>query len=123
MADVNGVRVTPVKNPTIPQRMRMFALAPIRPDRLEIQAPIAAPAAREGAKMPPAPPVTNDRIGPAILHNTVSQVMDFSFVNKTVCIRFLPEPRIEGEMNWATVAMNQPIKIRKTKFLTGVLIV
>ena len=73
MAEVNGVRVTPVKKPTIPHKINKLALEADSLKTPAIKDPILAPAEMEGAKIPAEAPVPKLKMGPAILNIAVYQ--------------------------------------------------
>lgn len=73
MAEVNGVRVTPVKKPTMPHKINKFALEADSLKMPAIKDPMLAPAAIDGAKIPAEAPVPKLKMGPIILNNAVYQ--------------------------------------------------
>src|ERR1700759_952216 len=86
MADVNGVRVTPVKNPTIPDKINTVVSVPDRWNQLLNNEPTPAPAAREGANPPPEPPEVKYNIGPTPRRSAICQGEYLSLVNNTLVI-------------------------------------
>lgn len=94
IADVNGVRVTPVRNPTIPAKIKRFVFVSdkcIQPANTE---PTLAPALSDGAKMPPAAPVVNDNIEPPTLNIGTYHDKYFGEVNSAFAINSFPDPKI-----------------------------
>src|SRR5579871_326084 len=103
IADVNGVRVTPVKNPTMPDNINRFVLTSDKCIHPEKNAPIVAPALRAGANTPPAAPVVKDKTGPAILSKGTYQGRYLSAENNDVVITSFPEPNIRASTKKARV--------------------
>src|ERR1700679_1340812 len=64
IAEVKGVRVTPVRKPTIPDNITRLVLAADRCIQPEIVAPTLAPALSAGANTPPDAPVEKEKNGP-----------------------------------------------------------
>lgn len=64
MEEVNGDRVTAVRNPTIPERTITFDSWGVNVNSDENADPIAAPLLSEGANTPAAAPEAKLRIGP-----------------------------------------------------------
>ena len=101
IAEVNGVRVTPVKKPTMPDKINKFVFESdkcINPERKD---PTLAPALNAGAKIPPDEPVVNESTGPAILINGMYQGKYLCCVNKVVAIISLPEPKTLSSIKYA----------------------
>src|ERR1700709_64233 len=92
--DVNGDRVTPVKKPTIPDKISKLVQAAKKWNQPATNEPTLAPALNAGVNMPPAAPVVNDNIGPAILNAGVYQCTYLAEVSRVFCMISLPEPRI-----------------------------
>src|ERR1017187_2596901 len=67
IAEVNDVRVTPVRKPTIPHSIRRFVLFAETSSHPANNDPTPAPAPRAGANIPPAAPVVKLSIVPIIL--------------------------------------------------------
>lgn len=67
-----------------------------------------APALREGAKMPPAAPVVNDRIGPTIRTIGRYQLTDLWSVNRVEIMSSFPEPNAPLSRNIAVAANIKP---------------
>src|ERR1035438_2334098 len=90
--DVKGVRVMPVRNPTIPERISRFvfeSLKCIQPDKTE---PMQAPELSAGANIPPAAPVLNENIEPVILITGAYHGRFLLEVNNIFVIIIFPEP-------------------------------
>lgn len=90
--DVKGVRVMPVRNPTMPERISRFvfeSLNCIQPDKTD---PIQAPELSAGANIPPADPVLNENIDPVILIIGAYQARFLFEVNNILVIIIFPEP-------------------------------
>src|SRR5512146_1207669 len=105
MAEVKGVLVTPVKNPTIPASTRRLVLVADNSSQPANNEPTLAPAVNDGAKIPPAAPVVNEMIGPTILSSGVIHDMCLSSVNNIDCINPLPEPSTALSKTIASVTM------------------
>src|SRR5579872_5514642 len=93
MADVKGVRVTPVRKAAMPESTRILASAGAKCSQPATAAPTLAPALKAGANIPPAAPDVNENIGPAIRRKGIYQLLYLLGVNRTVVIRSLPDPR------------------------------
>lgn len=111
MADVKGVRVTPVRKPTMPESTSKLVLAAVRCIQPEIRDPMLAPALRAGAKTPPAAPVVKEKTGPTIRSKGIYQDEYLSPVNKAVVINSFPEPSTLSLTKKARVAISkaQPV--------------
>src|ERR1700733_8669844 len=92
MAEVKGVLVTPVRNPTMPDNTSRLVSAADRCIQPESTAPTLAPVLRAGANTPPAAPVVKDSIFPPIRNSGIYQAIYLSCVNNTVVINALPDP-------------------------------
>src|SRR5450432_284158 len=106
--EVKGVRVIPVRKPTIPDRMSKFVFESVRfihPDKTD---PIEAPALRAGAKMPPAAPVLKEKIEPATRIKGAYQGRYLLEVNKISVIIVFPEPIISVPEIKPRSATNSP---------------
>src|SRR5580658_6978516 len=105
MADVKGVRVTPVRNPTIPDSISRLELDAARCSHPEIVAPILAPALSAGANTPPEAPVVKENIDPAIRSRGRYQGLYLFEVNSAVVISPFPDPNIRSSIKKAAVTM------------------
>src|SRR4051812_20906561 len=115
MAEVKGVRVTPVRNATMPDRMSRLVLESdkcIQPARVE---PMLAPALSAGANTPPAAPEVKESTGPIVLSRGIYQAEYLWLVNRVVVISSLPEPSIRSLIKKAMAAMisAQPTKKKR----------
>src|ERR1700754_937535 len=92
--DVNGERVTPVKNPTIPDKISILVSAAEKWNQAAIKEPTLAPALNAGVNIPPAAPVVKDNKGPRSLNTGVYPCTYLAEVSKVFCMISLPEPSI-----------------------------
>ena len=92
IADVKGERVMPVKKAVIPTTISKLALLPVNSNKPDVTAPILAPILKDGANMPPAPPMLNELIKPPIRTKGMYQATVLSPVNKVRSMISLPEP-------------------------------
>src|SRR5579872_2293654 len=110
MAEVKGVRVTPVRNATIPESTSRLVLAADRCSQPEMVAPTLAPALSAGANTPPDAPVVKEHNIPPQRNNGTYQLLYLSAVKSEVVIRFFPDPNARSSTKnaIATTASAQP---------------
>lgn len=108
MAEVNGLLVIPVKQPTIPHKTTKLALEADKCSHPETTEPILAPALREGAKIPPADPLVKEITGPKSLKTGRYHSTCLFSVNSTFCMISFPEPKLCACINTPIKAIIRP---------------